>query len=152
VHINASDQLTQACQCAILVICGGHKDAAWAYKGRVFMPGLFHSKMTDMHGLLETHFGKPHAGNRSPGGLAYHNTCLNWLPIVLSSLPPFSTVRDLVMVLLYARVLHCLLLVSGKAMLDDYLASVLSWDTVHSHAGLIYQCYANADLVQEMCE
>jgi hypothetical protein len=152
VRINAGDQHTQARQRAILAIRGGHEDAAQAYKGRVFMPGLFHGKMTDIHRLLETHFGKPHAGNRSPGSLAYHNTCLNRLPIVLSSLPPFSTVRDLVMVSLYARVLHCLLLVSGKATLDDYLASVSSWDTVHSHAGLIYQRYANADLVQEMRE
>jgi len=151
VRINAGDQLTQARQCAILVIRGGHKDAAQAYKGQVFMPGLFHGKMTDIHGLLETHFGKPHAGNRSPGGLAYHNKCLNRLPIILSSLPPFSTAQDLVMVSLYARVLHCLLLVSEKATLDDYLASsITSWDTLHSHAGLIYQCYANADLVQEM--
>jgi hypothetical protein len=63
VRINAGDQLTQARQCAILAIRGGHEDAAQAYKGRVFMPGLFHGKMTDIHGLLETHFGKPHAGN-----------------------------------------------------------------------------------------
>ena len=152
VRINGGDQLTQARQRAILAIRGGHEDAARAYKGRAFMPGLFHGKMTDVHGLLETHFGKPHAGNRSPGGLAYHNKCLNRLPIVLSSLPSFSIARDLVMVSLYARILYCLLLVSGKATLDDYLAGVKSWDTLHSHATLIYQCYANADLVQEMRE
>ena len=115
VRINAGDQLTQARQRTILAIRGGHEDAARAYMGRAFMPGLFHGKMTDIHGILETHFGKPHTGNRSPGGLAYHNKCLDRLPIVLSSLPPFSTARDLVMVSLYARVLHCLLLVSGKA-------------------------------------
>jgi hypothetical protein len=66
VRINAGDQLTQARQRAILAIRGGHEDAARAYKGRAFMPGLFHGKMTDIHGLLKTHFGKPHAGNRSP--------------------------------------------------------------------------------------
>ena len=150
VRINTGDQLTQAHQRAILAIRGGHEDAARAYKGRAFMPGLFHGKMTDIHRLLETHFGKPHAGNQSPGGLAYHNTCLNRLPIVLSSLPSFSIAQDLVMVSLYARVLHCLLFVSGKATLDDYLESVKSWDTVHSHAILIYKHYANADFVQEM--
>jgi hypothetical protein len=116
------------------------------------MPGLFHGKMTDIHGILETHFGKPHAGNRSPGGLAYHNKCLDHLPIVLSSLPPFSTAQDLVMVSLYARVLHCLLLVSGKASLEEYLETVNSWGLVHSHARLIYERYANADYVQEMRE
>src|ERR1700692_4674426 len=116
------------------------------------MPGRFHGKMTDIHGLLETHFGKPHAGNRSPGGLAYHNKCLDRLPIVLSSLPAFSTARDLVLVSLYARVLHCLLLVSGKTSLDEYLETVTSWDKLHSHARLIYERYANADKVQEMRE
>ena len=152
VRINAGDQLTQARQRAILGIRGGHEDAARAYLGRVFMPGLFHGKMTDIHGLLETHFGKPHAGNRSPGGLAYHNKCLDRLPIVLSSLPAFSTARDLVMVSLYARVLHCLLLVSGKASLDEYIETVTSWDALYSHARLIYERYANADKVQEMRE
>jgi hypothetical protein len=152
VRINAGDQLTQARQRTILAIRGGHEDAAQAYMGRAFMPGLFHGKMTDIHGILETHFGKPHAGNRSPGGLAYHNKCLDRLPIVLSSLPPFSTARDLVMVSLYARVLHCLLLVSGKASLEEYLETVNSWGLVHSHARLIYERYANADYVQEMRE
>jgi hypothetical protein len=54
------------------------------------------------------------------------------------------------MVSLYARVLHCLLLVSVEATLVDYLENVESWDIVHSHARLIYERYANADLVQEM--
>jgi len=39
----------------------------------------------------------------------------------------------LVFVLLYARVLHCLLLVSGKTSLDAYADSVDSWDTLISH-------------------
>lgn len=152
IRINAGNQLTQACQWAILAICGGHEDAAWAYLGWVFMPGLFHGKMTDIHGLLETHFGKLHAGNRSPGSLAYHNKCLDRLPIVLSSLPAFSTAWDLGMISLYARVLHCLLLVSGKASLDEYLETVKSWDALYSHVHLIYEHHANADKVQEMCE
>ena len=52
----------------------------------------------------------------------------------------------------YSGVLHCLLLVSGEAMLVDYLENVKSWDVVHSHAHLIYEHYANTDLVQEMCK
>jgi len=152
VCLNAGDQLTIACQRALVAVRSGHEDAARAYKGRGFFPGLFHCKMTDIHGLLETHFGKPHAGNCNPGGLAYHNKCLDRLPIILSSLPPFSTAWDLVMVSLYSRVLHCLLLVSGKAPLDEYLETVTSWDVLHSHAVMIYQCYANADFVQEMRE
>ena len=54
------------------------------------------------------------------------------------------------MVSLYAHVLHCLLLVSGKASLEEYLETVNSWGLVHSHARLIYERYANADYVQEM--
>jgi hypothetical protein len=108
--------------------------------------------MTNIQGLLETHFGKPHAGNRSPGGLAYHNKCLDRLPIILNSLPAFSTAQDLVMVSLYAHVIHCLHLVSGKTSLDEYLETVMSWDKLHSHAHLIYECYVNTDKVQEMCK
>lgn len=152
VRLNAGDQLTLARQRAILTICGGHEDPARAYKGRAFMPGLFHGKMTDIHGLLDTHFGKPNAGNRSPGSLSYHNKCLDCLPIVLSSLPPFSTARDLVMVSLYSRVLHCLLLVSRKDSLDDYNKTVTSWKTIETHTCQIFDRYANADHVQEMRE
>ena len=56
------------------------------------------------------------------------------------------------MVSLYSCVLHCLLLVSSKASLDEYLETVMSWDMLHSHAVMIYQRYANADFVQEMRE
>ena len=73
----------------------------------------------------------------SLGGLAYHNKCLDRLPIVPSSLPVFSTAQDLVMVSLYAHILHCLLLVSGKTSLDEYLKTMMSWDKLHSHTHLI---------------
>lgn len=63
--------------------------------------------------------------------------CLSCTPIVLSNLPAFPTAWDLVMVSLYARVLHCLLLVSGKASLDEYLEAVTSFDRLYSHACLI---------------
>lgn len=129
-RINAGDQLTLARQRAIIAIRGGHEDPARAHKGRTFMAGLFHGKMTDIHGLLETHFGKPNSGNRSPGSLAHHNRVLDRIPIVLSSLPAFATARDLVMVSLYARVLHCLLLVSGKASLEDYSKTIDSWNVM----------------------
>ncbi|KAJ7075193.1 hypothetical protein C8R43DRAFT_1143824 [Mycena crocata] len=109
-------------------------------------------RLADCHGLLETHFGKPSAGARSPGSLGFHNTVLDRLPITLTSLPPFRTCRDLIMVSLYARVLHCLLLVSGHDSLEDYAAAVDSWDTVVSHATQIYEKYANAKTVQELRE
>ncbi|KAJ6595416.1 hypothetical protein B0H10DRAFT_2167812 [Mycena sp. CBHHK59/15] len=89
---------------------------------------------------------------RSPGSLGFHNTVLDWIPITLTSLPPFRACRDLIMVSLYARVLHCLLLVSGKDSLDAYSSSVNSWAAVVDDAKAIYSSYADPDLVQELRE
>ncbi|RDB26708.1 hypothetical protein Hypma_005341 [Hypsizygus marmoreus] len=151
-RIIAGDQLTIARQRSILNVRLGHEHGAQSWKNIVLMPGLFHAKIADCHGLLETHFGKPNAGTRSPGGLAFQNTCLNRLPILLSSLPSFRVCRDLIMVSLNARVLHCLLLVSGKKSLEDYTVSVNSWSTLKAHATQIYQQFADADHVQELRE
>jgi hypothetical protein len=126
VQILGGDQLTIARQRSILNIHLGHEIGAHAWRHIALMPGLFHGKIADCHGLLETHFGKPSAGARSPGSLGFHNTVLDQLPITLTSLPPFRTCRDLIMVSLYARVLHCLLLVSGAESLEKYAATVTS--------------------------
>ncbi|KAF7372277.1 hypothetical protein MVEN_00087400 [Mycena venus] len=104
------------------------------------------------HGVLETHFGKPAAGTRSPGSLGFHNMVLDRLPITLTSLPPFRTCRDLIMVSLYARVLHCLLLVSGHDSLDQCASSINNWDTLVNYAEKIYTTYADTDRVQELRE
>ncbi|KAF7358319.1 hypothetical protein MVEN_00881400 [Mycena venus] len=152
VKIIAGDQLTITRQRSILSGRLGHESGPHAWRHIVLMPGLFHAKIADCHGLLETHFGKPNAGTRSPGSLGFHNTVLDRLPITLTSLPPFRTCRDLIMVSLYARVLQCLLLVSGKDSLDDYASSVNSWTTIVGHARAIFQTYANADRVQELRE
>ncbi|KAJ6469072.1 hypothetical protein C8R47DRAFT_1151103 [Mycena vitilis] len=152
VKIIAGDQLTVARQRSILSVRLGHESGAHAWRHIVLMPGLFHAKIADCHGMLETHFGKPNAGTRSPGSLGFHNTVLDRLPITLTSLPPFRTCRDLIMVSLYARVLHCLLLVSGKDSLEDYAASVNSWSTIVGHAEAIFRTYADAERVQELRE
>ncbi|KAJ7222700.1 hypothetical protein C8J57DRAFT_1440284 [Mycena rebaudengoi] len=149
VQVVAGDQLTIACQCSILNVRLGHESSTHSWKHVILMPGHFHAKIADCHGVLETHFGKVGAGTRSPG---FHNTVLDRLPITLTSLPPFHTCCDLIMVSLYARVLHCLLLVSGADSLDAYSASVSSWDTVVGLATQIYSKYADADHVQELCE
>ncbi|KAK6991557.1 hypothetical protein R3P38DRAFT_3331712 [Favolaschia claudopus] len=127
VQIIAGDQLTIARQRSILNI-------------------------VDCHGVLETHFGKPSAGARSPGSLGFHNTVLDRLPITLTSLPPFRTCRDLIMVSLYARVLHCLLIVSGHDSLEACAASIDTWDRLVSHAEKIYETYTDVDRVQELRE
>ncbi|KAJ7456193.1 hypothetical protein FB451DRAFT_1512643 [Mycena latifolia] len=152
VQIIAGDQLTIARQRSILNVRLGHESGPNSWRHIVLMPGLFHAKIADCHGLLETHFGKPAAGARSPGSLGFHNTVLDRLPITLTSLPPFRTCRDLIMVSLYARVLHCLLLVSGHDSLDKCAASIDSWATLVSHAEKIYSTYTDVDRVQELRE
>ncbi|KAJ7082950.1 hypothetical protein B0H15DRAFT_803079 [Mycena belliarum] len=150
VQIIAGDQLTIARQRSILNIRLGHESGPHAWKHIVLMPGLFHAKIADCHGVLTTHFGKPTV--RSPGSLGFHNTVLDRLPITLTSLPPFRTTRDLIMVSLYSRVLHFLLLVSGTDSLDACAESIKSFDTLVKHAKAIYSNFANADRVQELRE
>ncbi|KAJ6456523.1 hypothetical protein C8R45DRAFT_1056470 [Mycena sanguinolenta] len=152
IKIIAGDQLTIACQRSILSVCLSHESGSHAWQHVVLMPDLFHAKIADCHGFLEAHFGKPNAGTRSPGSLGFHNTVLDRLPITLTSLPPFHTCRDLIMVFLYARVLHCLLLVSGKNSLEDYTSSVNSWTNIISHAKVIFTTDADTDRVQELRE
>ena len=112
--------------------------------------GLFHAKIADVHGGLETHFGKSNTGARNPGSLSFHNTRLDRLPITLTSLPPFCVCRDLIFVSLYARVLHCLLLVSQCSSLDDYLIKHDSWDDLLSHVRQIEDKFANPSKVEEL--
>lgn len=152
VRIIAGDQLTIARQRSILQVRLGHESGAQAWKHIVLMPGLFHVKIADCHGVLQTHFGKPSAGRRSPGSLGFHNTVLDRLPITLTSLPPFRTCRDLIMVSLYARILHCLLLVSGKDSLENYAKNCSSWSALKQHAEQIYDMFANPDHIQELRE
>ncbi|KIM45742.1 hypothetical protein M413DRAFT_24874 [Hebeloma cylindrosporum] len=148
VKIIAGDQLTIARQRSILNIRVGHEDGADSWKNIVLMPGLFHAKIADCHGLLTVHFGK--SSTRSPGSLAFHNTCLDRLPILLSSLPSFRVCRDLIMVSLYARVLHLLLQVSNMNTVEEYLAKYRSWSDVQTHAKMILELYADAGRVQEL--
>ncbi|KAK7033871.1 hypothetical protein R3P38DRAFT_3186109 [Favolaschia claudopus] len=152
VQIIAGDQLTIARQRSILNVRLGHESGAHSWRHIVLMPGLFHAKIADCHGVLETHFGKPSAGSRSPGSLGFHNSVLDRLPITLTSLPPFRTCRDLIMVSLYARVLHCLLLVSKKDSLEECATSINTWETLVNYAEKIYAKYTDVDRVQELRE
>ncbi|KAH6876952.1 hypothetical protein BKA70DRAFT_1476143 [Coprinopsis sp. MPI-PUGE-AT-0042] len=119
---------------------GGYRSFAWG----AWMPGLFHGRIADIHGVFVTHWGKPNAGTRSPGSLSFHNNLLRHLPITLTSLPTFRTCRDLVFVSLYARILHCLLLVSGYGSLEEYCAKVDDWTSLEGHATKIYEEFASA--------
>lgn len=149
-QIIAGDQLTIARQRSILNIRTGHENSADSWKHIVLMPGLFHAKIADCHGILTTHFGV--SSIQSPGSLAFHNTCLDRIPIVLTSLPSFRVSRDLIMVSLYARVLHCLLLVSDTESIDEYTTKFTSLDDLQKHSEQIFNVYANADHVEELRE
>ncbi|KII85581.1 hypothetical protein PLICRDRAFT_31751 [Plicaturopsis crispa FD-325 SS-3] len=150
VKIFAGDQLSIARLRSIVNIRAGHEGGYEGFGWGVWMPGLFHAKIADMHGFFVTHWGKPNAGTRNPGCLAFHNTVLHRHPILLSSLPPFRKCRDLVFVSLYARVLHLLLLVSHQSSLDSYADSVSSWGTLEKHAAEIVNKYASSAVVADM--
>ncbi|KAJ7438067.1 hypothetical protein FB451DRAFT_1344455 [Mycena latifolia] len=149
VKILAGDQLSIARLRSLLNIRAGNEGGFSGFGWGVWMPGLFHGKIADMHGFFVTHWGVPNRGTRNPGSLAFHNTHLHRSPILLSSLPPFRVCRDLAFVSLYSRILHCLLLVSGTSTLDQCADSINSFAQLEAYAASIQSKYANADLVSD---
>jgi hypothetical protein len=83
--------------------------------------------MAATHGIIVTHLGLTNWDCRNSASLAAHNNILQCKPIILTSLPPFQTCRDLIFISLYTCVLHCLLLVSNKASLQKYFKD-LTWE------------------------
>ncbi|KAF8056881.1 hypothetical protein FPV67DRAFT_1430943 [Lyophyllum atratum] len=143
------DQLTIARLRSLVNIRAGHEGGYTGFGWGVWIPGLFHAKMADIHGVLLTHFGNPTAGSRNPGSLSFHNTVLQRKPIVLTSLPPFRTCRDLIFVSLYARVLHCLLLISKTTSLEE-CGEDLTWDQLELYAQDILDKFANPNVVADL--
>jgi hypothetical protein len=150
VQFLAGDQLSIARLRALEMIRAGHETGRNGMFWGVWIPGLFHAKIADVLGTLLTHFGKPDTGARDPNSLWYQNTRLDRLPITTTSLPPFRKCRDLLFVSLYARVLHCLLLVSGCDSLEEYLSKFSKWEDVMTHAEMIFMQFANSSRVQEL--
>ncbi|KAI4522028.1 hypothetical protein K525DRAFT_199783 [Schizophyllum commune Loenen D] len=150
VLIFAGDQLSQARIRALVNIRAGQEAGLAGYFWGAWMPGLFHGKIADAHGLLFTHFGKPNSGARNPGSLWFHNTRLHRLPITLTSLPNYRTCRDLIFVSLYARILHCLLLVSGAASLDEYVQNLSGFAQLKADAEKVFDEYANTRQVDDL--
>ncbi|KAJ8090045.1 hypothetical protein PM082_018625 [Marasmius tenuissimus] len=124
---------------------GGYSGSGWA----ICFTGLFHAKMADIQGTLLAHWGKPNAGTRNPGCLAFHNTILHRLPITTTSLPPFRICRDLVFVSLYGRLFHLLLKVSGAKSLEGY-AKTATWDQILKHSEKIYTTYLDIQTVHNL--
>jgi hypothetical protein len=148
VRILAGDQLSLARLRALVSIRAGHEGGYTGFGWAVFMPGLFHGKLADMRGLFLTHYGRASLSNS--GSLAWHNSVLNRNPILLSSLPPFRTCRDLAFVSLYARVLHCFQKVSGCQSLDEYAEKDSSFSELEKHAQHVLDEYASGRVVAKM--
>ncbi|KAI0763972.1 hypothetical protein BD413DRAFT_483338 [Trametes elegans] len=144
IRIVFGDQLSMARVRAVTNTRVGHDDPANAYLNVVFAPGFFHYQMAGAHGVLHTHWGDPSLGTQDPASLSFHNAVLDRKPVVLSSLPPYRTCRDLIFVSLYARILHCLELVSGHD-LDNY-ASATSFDQFQEHAATIEALRSDRDV------
>ncbi|KAJ7347772.1 hypothetical protein DFH08DRAFT_808555 [Mycena albidolilacea] len=129
----------------------GHEGGYSGSSQGVWMPGLFHGKFVDMHGVFMVHWGVSNHGTHNPGSLSFHNTHLHQALILLSSLPPFRVCRDLVFTSLYVHILHCLLLVSDKSTLDECAASIETYAQLEVLAASIQVKFANAELVSELC-
>lgn len=144
------DQLSIARLRALNNIRIGQEGGFFGFNWGAWIPGLFHAKMADCHGNLITHFGQPNIGARNPASLWYHNTILNRIPILLSSLPPFSKCRDLYFISLFSRVLHCMLLETKTRTLDDAAQQLHSLDKLWECATIIKTKYATAEVVNNL--
>ncbi|KAH9051116.1 hypothetical protein EDB83DRAFT_2627558 [Lactarius deliciosus] len=145
----AGDQLSIARLRAVLAARAGNECGASSLRWALFIPGLFHCKIAATNGFLQTHFGHPNRDLKDPASLSSHNTLLQRKPIILSSLPPFRTCRDLIFVSLYARVLHCLLKVSGAQSLESF-SNRLTWSTLCGHAEAVVDTFTDARMVYNL--
>lgn len=151
VMLFAGDQLSVARIRAVIANRAGHEDPVNALLWLVTVPGLFHYKITKVIEILENYLGEVNRDRTNPGSLSSQNSLLNQKPIVKTSLPPFRQGRDLIFKSLYARVLHCLLLVSDSASLEDY-AKTVTWDDLLLHAKSIVTRFADVDMVAGLRE
>ncbi|KAH9829307.1 uncharacterized protein C8Q71DRAFT_718418 [Rhodofomes roseus] len=148
VKLIAGDQLSIARLRALTRNRAGHDTFSNSYLWVVVIPGIFHYKMAATHGFMELFYGSD-PSPRNPGSLAFHNNVLDRTPITISSMPPFRESRNLIFVSLYARVLHCLELVSRCEDLADYAANV-TFEQLKFHAGEIVTQFADGKRVDRM--
>ncbi len=127
----------------------GHDSIRRLYLNLILANGLFHSQLHIAFGTLETHWGNPSLGQNDPGSLSFHETVLNRKPIILSSLPPYRTCCELVLVSLYARVLYCLEVIT-KSRLEDYGKKV-TFCQLEIDATVILDRFASGSVVDKLC-
>ncbi len=148
VRIVCGDQLSVTNLRSVTTNRAGDDEPTQTFANVVTIPGLFHAQIHILSGILEKHWGSAE-GPQDPGSLHLHNTLLARKPIVLSSLPPYRTCRDLVFVSLYARVFHCLELVAGYNSLEEYTESV-TFDQLYEHATEIVDRFATAQVATKL--
>ncbi|KZV86531.1 hypothetical protein EXIGLDRAFT_680976 [Exidia glandulosa HHB12029] len=139
VQLFFGDQLTVDRQRSVISARAGHESGAEGWRWAKPIPALFHTDMAAVACVLTAHWGEP----RNPTSLQFHNNVLNRKPIVLSSMPPFRVCRSLISVSIHARVLHCLLEVSGEPDLAACGEATKTYERLHSHAVKIYRTYAS---------
>ncbi|KAG8698170.1 hypothetical protein FRC09_007391 [Ceratobasidium sp. 395] len=151
VRLIAGDQLTVSRLRAIARNRMGHESGYESFDWLVAITGLFHLKMAQAQGILETHLGDSNSSRN---------------PKPLPSPAPFRTIRDLIRVSLHGRILDCLLLVSGAPELVSLATELSELDsrasTEESHdrsfarlrelAEAIYKKYANRKEVYKLRE
>ncbi|TFY51101.1 hypothetical protein EVJ58_g10739 [Rhodofomes roseus] len=148
VKLIAGDQLSIARLRALARNRAGHDSFSNSYLWAVVIPGIFHYKMAATHGFMELFYGS-NPSPRNPGSLAFHNNVLDRTPITITSMPPFRESRNLIFISLYARVLHCLELVSRCEDLADYAANV-TFEVLKFHAGEIVAQFTDGKRVDRM--
>ncbi len=142
------DQLSISRLRTLIANRAGHDSLANSYAYAVFGPGLFHHQMAVVHGIMETHFGDPASGMLNPASLVFFNTLVDHKPIVLSSLPPYRTCRDLILLILKACAPVLLQEVSGHGAdkLDDYAATV-TFEELQKHISDVFRLICSPRVV-----
>ncbi|KAK1216820.1 hypothetical protein PQX77_020553 [Marasmius sp. AFHP31] len=146
VRLVAGDQLSLARLRSLLNIRAGQEGEYEGFSWLVMVPGLFHVKMADVHGIMITYFGQMN----NPSCITRDNTALNRLPLTLTSLPNYRTCLDIILVSLYARILTCLLIVSNQPTLEAYGKSVKSFRQLQDDAAKVYDRFVSTGHIHEL--
>ncbi|KAF7321739.1 hypothetical protein MKEN_00695600 [Mycena kentingensis (nom. inval.)] len=85
-----------------------------------------------------------------PGAYGTTTLCYTACPLPSPPSPPFRTCRDLIWVSLYARVLDCLLLVTGKPSIEAVVTRATTFQDLLGFATSIYDRFVDVDLVADL--
>ncbi|KAL1658032.1 hypothetical protein GGF50DRAFT_68075 [Schizophyllum commune] len=145
----AGDQLSMARLREVAAARAGHEGGPNALRWPVFVPGFFHYQMAAVNALIYAHLGSINHDVSNPASLQAHNTLLRRKPIVATSLPPYHVLKGLAFDSLGARILDCLLRVSGKASLDA-LCDGLTWQDLKELARQVVRQFTDTRIVDKL--